>query len=203
LRAQTHEYNNFLYTLSGLLQLGAYEEVLELIHKESSDAQELIRFITERIHEPSLSGILLGFTNRAKELKVDLMLDRESSFDQLPAPIRSESIISILGNLVNNAFDAVAKNEEAARKVRILLIDIGDDLVFEVEDSGPGVQESDAAMLFELGFTTKDEERGKRGYGLARVSELVKQLGGDVAVERGELGGALFIVAIPKEGKPR
>jgi two-component system CitB family sensor kinase len=199
LRAQTHEYNNFLYTLSGLLQLGAYEEALELIHKESTDARDLIEFITERIQEPSLGGILLGFMNRAKELKVELIFDRESSLRKLPPHIRSEQVVSILGNLVTNAFEAVAGNDESSRKVRIFTIDIGDDIVLEVEDSGPGIPESLLPRLFELGVTTKDTEKGKRGYGLARVSELVKQWGGAIAIEQGELGGALFMIAIPKE----
>ncbi|HZG86118.1 sensor histidine kinase [Paenibacillus sp.] len=201
LRAQTHEYNNFLYTISGLLQLGAHEEALELIHRESSAARDAIQLISERIRDPSLGGILLGFMNRARELKVDLTLDPESSVGRLPDRIPPEAVISVLGNLVTNAFEAVARNDEADRRVRIFLLDIGDDLLLEVEDSGPGVDEAEAPRLFELGYTTKDAGNGKRGYGLAKVRETAARLGGDVAVERGELGGALFIVAIPKEGR--
>jgi len=201
LRAQTHEYNNFLYTVSGLIQLGAYDEALELIHKESNDTQDWIQAITDRIREPSVGGILLGFMNRARELKVDLTLDRESSLEKLPERIRSETVISILGNLVTNAFEAVGRNDEFDRKVRIFLLDLGDDLLLEVEDSGPGIDEEHMPHLFELGFTTKDAGNGKRGFGLARVAELTKQLGGAVSVEEGEWGGARFIVAIPKEGR--
>ncbi|TLS50309.1 sensor histidine kinase [Paenibacillus antri] len=201
LRAQTHEYNNFLYTVSGLIQLGAYDEALELIHKESSDTQDWIQVITDRIRDPAVGGILLGFMNRSRELKVDLTLDRESSLKKLPARIRSESVVSILGNLVTNAFEAVGRNDEADRKVRIFLLDLGDDLLLEVEDSGPGIADEDMPYLFELGFTTKEAKHGKRGFGLTRVAELTKQLGGTVSVEEGEWGGARFVVAIPKEGR--
>ncbi|WP_199615177.1 ATP-binding protein [Paenibacillus alkalitolerans] len=199
LRAQTHEFNNLLYTISGLIQLGAYEEALELIHKESSDTQDLIQFITNRIKAPWLGGILLGFMNRARELKVELILDRESSLHRLPPHVKNEYIVSILGNLVTNAFEAVAGNKEEDRKVRIFIVDIGDDILLEVEDSGAGIEENGMSRIFELGYTTKETGQGRRGYGLARVAELVQQLEGSIAIEKGELGGALFIVAIPKE----
>ncbi|WP_274365425.1 ATP-binding protein [Paenibacillus thermotolerans] len=201
LRAQTHEFNNMLYTISGLIQLEAYEEALELIHKESADKQDLIQFITNHIKAPWLGGILLGFMNRAKELRVDLVLDRESSLASFDSRIDSGKFVSILGNLVSNAFDAVLQNEESDKKVRIFIIDIGDDMILEVEDTGPGIGEDAIPQIFELGYTTKDNGSGKRGYGLARVRELVGQLGGSITVERGGWGGALFIVAIPKDVK--
>ena len=109
LRAQTHEYNNLLYTLSGLIQLESYDEALELIHKETADQQDLVQFIMKKLQDPWLGGILLGFYNRARELKIDFMIDRGSSLTKLHAHIDSSHIVSILGNLITNAFEAMAK----------------------------------------------------------------------------------------------
>lgn len=197
LRAQTHEFNNLLYTISGLLQLEAYEEAMELIHKETTVQQGIAKFIMEKLNDPWIGGILVGFYNRARELKVDFILDRESSLEQMPRHIDQSDLVSILGNLITNAFEAVAKNDPTNKKVRLFITDIGNDLLIEVEDSGPGIEDHMIAEIFNRGFSTK--EGGNRGYGLARVKELVEDINGTLAIERGDWEGALFIIAIPKE----
>ncbi|RXT13718.1 sensor histidine kinase [Ammoniphilus sp. CFH 90114] len=197
LRAQTHEFNNLLYTLSGLLQLESYDQALELIHKETADHQDIVHFIMSKLQDPWLGGIMLGFYNRAKELKVQFLLDRESSLKKLPHHIDSSAIVSIIGNLITNAFESVEKNPEDNRLVRLFVTDIGDDLLFEIEDSGPGIHDEWLTLIFKRGFSTKEGEN--RGIGLARVKELVDELDGTIAIERGDIGGALFIIAIPKE----
>lgn len=197
LRAQTHEFNNLLYTVSGLIQLQSYDEAIELIHKEVTVQQDIIQSIIQKLKDPWLGGIVVGFCNRARELKIDFILDRESSFTQLPPHLDSSHFVMILGNLIHNAFEAVEKNKEGERKARLFVIDVGDDIVIEVEDSGPGIDDSLLPHIFTRGFTTKEGE--KRGYGLAKITELVERNGGNITIGQGELGGALFIVAIPKE----
>ncbi|EJS64810.1 sensor histidine kinase [Bacillus cereus] len=197
LRAQTHEYNNLLYTLSGLIQLESYEDALELIHKETAVYQDFVQFIMKRIQNPWLGGILIGFYNRARELKIDFMLDRESSLEKFSLHIESNYVVSILGNLITNAFEAIERNQENDKKVRMFVTDIGEEIVIEVEDSGQGIQDEIITSIFYKGFSTKEGE--KRGYGLAKVKELVEDLNGSIAIEKGDLGGALFIIALPKE----
>lgn len=197
LRAQTHEFNNMLYTLSGLIQLESYDEALELIHNETAVHQDLVQFIMKKLKDPWFGGIILGFYNRAKELKVDFILDRESSLQTLPSRIDNSYFVSILGNLITNAFEAVEKNSEKEKSVRLFITDLGDDLLIEVEDSGQGISDHLVTNIFERGFSTKNG--GNRGYGLARVKELVDELGGSIAIEKGDWDGALFIIAIPKE----
>jgi two-component system CitB family sensor kinase len=197
LRAQSHEYNNLLYTLSGLIQLESYDEALELIHKETEIHQDLVQFMAKHLKDPWLSGIILGFYNRAKELKVDFILDRESNLNKLSSTIDRSYLVSIVGNLITNAFEAVEKLPEKERKVRLFTTDIGDDLLFEVEDSGMGIDDSLILEVFNKGFSTK--EGHDRGIGLAKVNELVEDLNGYITIESGDLGGALFIISIPKE----
>lgn len=120
LRAQTHEYNNLLYTLSGLIQLESYEDALELIHKETAVYQDFVQFIMKRIQNPWLGGILIGFYNRARELKIDFVLDRESSLETLSPHIESNYVVSILGNLITNAFEAIEKIKSMIRKLECL-----------------------------------------------------------------------------------
>lgn len=196
LRAQTHEFNNMLYTISGLIQLGSHQEALDLIRRETGEHQDLIQLLMKRLPDPWLGGILLGFHNRARELKVEFQIDRESRLQELPNHISRQSLVSILGNLITNAFEAVEGRPEGMRKVKLFLADWGEEILMEVEDSGTGVPEEIMPRLFTRGFSTK--KGTKRGYGLAKVRELTQEMNGYVTMERGEWGGALFSVSLPK-----
>lgn len=198
LRAQTHEYNNFLYTISGLIQLNSYDEAIELIHVETAEHQSLIQFMTKRLQDPFLGGIVIGLLNRAKELKVRFILDDDSYLEKLPKHLQKHLLVSIIGNLVTNAFEAVEKLLEERRIVRILIVDNGGEIIIEVEDSGAGIPVEVLDVVWQKKVSTKNDEN--RGFGLAKVKENVNDLGGTIALEKGDLGGALFIVSIPKGG---
>lgn len=198
LRAQTHEYNNFLYTISGLIQLNSYDEAIELIHVETAEHQSLIQFMTKRLQDPFLGGIVIGLLNRAKELKVRFILDDDSYLEKLPKHLQKHLLVSIIGNLVTNAFEAVEKLLEERRIVRILIVDNGGEIIIEVEDSGAGIPGEVLDVVWQKKVSTKNDEN--RGFGLAKVKENVNDLGGTIALEKGDLGGALFIVSIPKGG---
>jgi len=196
LRAQTHEYSNKMHTIAGLIQLEAYQEALDLVINEASGYQELVRVLAAAVPDPVIAGLILGKYNRACELKIVMEFDPQNSFTDLPDNLDRDALVTILGNLLNNAFDAVRERGDKML-VRLHLTDLGPDLVIEVEDSGLGVAPEIAETLFNLGVTTKD---GKgRGTGLSLVQHAVKHLHGDITYSEGELGGALFTVIIPKQ----
>ena len=195
LRAQTHEYSNKMHTIAGLLQLGAHQEALDLVVNEASGYQELVRNLAEAVPDPVIAGLILGKYNRACELKIELEFDPENSFSDLPATLDREPLVTILGNLLDNAFDAV-REKGPSGLVRLFLTDLGSDLVMEVEDSGTGISAGVADRLFETGITTKNGNG--RGTGLALVKRAVDSLEGQITFAEGELGGALFTVIIPK-----
>lgn len=195
LRAQTHEYSNKLHTIAGLIQIGAHHEALDLILTESSGYQDLVKTLAEAVPDPVIAGLILGKFNRARELKVELKLEPDSSFSDLPAEIERGSLVTIIGNLLDNAFEAVRSYGQDC-EVRLFFTDLGLDLIIEVEDSGPGVPPEIADRLFEKGVTTSIGQG--RGMGLYLVQKAVAALGGSVTFSTGELGGALFTVTIPK-----
>ena len=198
LRAQTHEYHNFLYTISGLIQLKSYEEAIELIQLETAEHQSLIQFMTRRLQDPFLGGIVIGFFNRAKELKVQFLLDEDSYLEKIPSHLQKHLFVSIIGNLVTNAFEAIESKPEAERNVRIYIFDNGEEIIIEVEDSGDGMPDGLLDIVLTEKVSTKRE--GDHGYGLVKVRDSLNDLAGRISIERGDLGGALFIVSIPKGG---
>lgn len=196
LRAQTHEFSNKLYTISGLIQLESFQEALHLIAHETDVHQDLIRFIMQEIPDPMIGGVLIGKFNRANELKVVFEVDRESSFRDVPNSIPRGSLVTVIGNLIDNALDAVLTCESNPKRVSILLTDLGEDLIIEVEDTGCGIPDELTGRIFESGFSTKD---GNRGYGLPLVKQAVEQMQGNITFAKGEREGTVFTVALPKE----
>jgi PAS domain S-box-containing protein len=194
LRAQTHEYSNKLHTIAGLIQIDHNKEALELIGRETAGYQGLIGFLAKAIPFPVLAAFILGKYNHAQELRIAFEIDPDSRLTDVPAEISREKLVTILGNLIDNAFDAALQGKAKAR-VKLSMTDLGNDLVFEVEDSGRGIPAEHGEQIFEKGFTTKLNDRGQ---GLYLVNKALQALGGQITLSDSELGGALFSVFIPK-----
>ena len=197
LRTQTHEYSNKLHTLAGLIQIGASKEALDLVARETSGYQNLIHFLSSAVPDPVLSAIVLGKYNRAQEMKVRLSVDEESSLSDIPQGISQDKIITILGNLLDNALEATLEVDGTDGEVHLSMTDLGNDIIIEVEDSGPGIEEGSEDRIFERGMSTKNRPHG--GVGLYLVKQALENLGGHITIGESELGGVLFTVIIPKE----
>lgn len=194
LRAQTHEYSNKLHTIAGLIQTGHEQRALELISQESAGYQGLIAFLAKAVPFPVLAALIIGKYNHAQELHIRFEIDPDSQLTDVPAELSREKLVTILGNLIDNAFDAAQYGPDEAR-VMLSMTDVGNDLVFEIEDSGKGIAGDLAEKIFEKGFTTKQSDRG---HGLFLVQQALQSLGGQITLGNSELGGALFSVFIPK-----
>lgn len=195
LRAQTHEYSNKLHTIAGLIQIGHDKEALDLIGRESAGYQGLIAFLAKAVPYPVLAAFIIGKYNHAHELRVDLEIDPESQLSDVPQDLSREKLVTILGNLLDNAFDAAIQGGNNA-KVRLAMTDVGNNLVFEIEDSGHGIPLEMSEKIFERGYTTKQQDRGQ---GLYLVKKALEDLGGEMTLGESELGGALFSIFIPKK----
>ncbi|ANB56533.1 sensory box protein [Anoxybacillus sp. B7M1] len=201
LRAQTHEFSNKLYVISGLIQLESYEEALELITKETNLQQDLVHFVMKEIPDPMLGGLLIGKFNRANELKIQLAIDRQSSFRDIPLHMDRDHLITIIGNVIDNAMEAVIENERPEKRITVFLTDLGDDLIIEIEDTGVGMTEDVREKMFERGFSTK--AAAHRGYGLDLVQRSLKLLHGYMTIQTEAGKGTLCTIVIPKRGEAR
>ena len=200
LRSQAHEYYNKLHTLAGLIQMGATDDALELIGQESRNHQQLIRLLIEAVPDSTLAGCLLGKFNQARERNIHLRIDPDSHMVDIPPAISRLDLVSILGNLIDNAIDATLeslKNSSDSGQILLVMTDLGDELIFEVEDQGPGIPDDQLVTIFRKGVTSKSAEG--HGYGLHLVRSLVDRLGGQITVEPGSQKiGTRFVVSIPK-----
>ena len=108
LRAQAHEFVNRLHTVSGLLQLGRHEDAIGYISTATRTHEELVGFVTRRIHEPALAGLLLGKLSAAHERDINLSLDPDSHVPVHHDRLQRVDLVTVAGNLLENAMDAVA-----------------------------------------------------------------------------------------------
>lgn len=198
LRAQTHEYSNRLYTLLGLIQLGSYKEAMDFISKEVDVTQGFLHFLMKEVPDPIIAGFILGKVSLASELKIDFTIDRESSFKDIPSEIDRDLLVTIIGNLINNAFEAVRENEREEKRVSLFVTDLGKELIIEVEDNGKGMSSEVTELIFRNGFTTKSHHTNS-GIGLSLVQEAIDGLGGYITFSTKEGEYTIFTVAIPKD----
>jgi two-component system, CitB family, sensor kinase len=197
LRAQTHEYSNRLYTLLGLIQLGSYKEAMDFISKEVDVTQGFIHFLMKEVPDPIIAGFILGKVSLASELKIDFTIDRESSFKDIPSVIDRDLLVTIIGNLINNAFEAVRENEREEKRVSLFVTDLGKELIIEVEDNGKGMNSNVTELIFQDGFTTKSHQTNS-GIGLSLVQEAIDGLGGYITFSTKVGEYTIFTVALPK-----
>lgn len=200
LRAQEHEFANRLHVIGGLLELERYAEAVRFVNASSSLHQELAGALVGRIGEPIVSALLLGKASVASERGVTL---RVEMVEEVPAGlVDPQSLVTILGNLVDNALDSAAQGGPGGRVEVSIGLD-GPELQLRVHDSGPGIDPALSAEIFRDGFTTK-VARGngrRRGLGLALVSQAVHRLGGRIAVDNAD--GAVFTVTLPIRPRDR
>ena len=192
LRAQNHEAANRLHTIVSLVEMGRPEQAVEFATAELQVAQGLADELLEAVEEPVLGALLLGKTAQAAERGIDLDID-----GRLPAdlPVEGRDLVALVGNLVDNAFDAVAETRSTtAQRVRVGLGGDAHHLRIEVDDSGPGIAPEDRDHVLDRGWSSKAQEG--RGLGLAIVAQVVSRHRGTLTVSDSPLGGARFAVTL-------
>jgi len=197
LRVQNHEYMNKLHTIAGLIQLGKQHEALDYIFHLTEEQQEITGFLSKNIFDNDIAGLLLGKYLRAKELRTELIIDRNTKLKGLPKYLDTGDLVVIIGNLIENAFDVVRNEIPERRKVFFSMVDGSESLIIKVRDLGKGIEAEKKERIFEQGYTTKGPKN--LGIGLYLVKRYVDLAGGTISVKCPEDGGAEFFILIPKE----
>ncbi|GHG16599.1 histidine kinase [Streptomyces zaomyceticus] len=194
LRAQDHEHANRMHTLLGLLELEMHEEAVEFVTEVVGVHRATAEQVTEKVHDPLLAALLVGKATVAAERGVSLRITPDSLLpDRLVDP---RELVTVVGNLVDNALDAAAGTPGA--RIDVSLRAEGRTAVLRVTDSGPGVPEEHRELIFAEGWSTKAlPSHGKRGLGLALVRRLAERRGGTARVAGGPDGGAEFTAVLP------
>ncbi len=197
MRAQAHEFSNRMHTVSGLLELGHYDEAVGFVKTTTAADTEFRRALDRRIADPVIAALLLAKAAVAAERGVTLRLTEHTDVAAELADARAA--LTVLGNLIDNAIDAARLGPELQPWVEIdVKLDVDDALLIRVADSGPGVPVHARESVFEPGWSTKPSQGiGARGVGLSLVRRLAERRGGAVSVADHPGGGAVFVVRLP------
>lgn len=195
LRAQDHEHANRMHTLLGLLELEMYDDAVEFVGEVVGDHRATSEQVTEKIRDPLLAALLVGKATVAAERGVALWVSDGTRLpDRLIDP---RGLVTVVGNLVDNALDAVAGTPHA--RVEVELRAEGRTAVLVVRDTGPGIPPEHHELIFTEGWSTKEPPAHReRGIGLPLVRRLAERQGGSANVGEAHGGGAEFTVVLPE-----
>lgn len=175
LRVQNHEHMNRLHTIAGLLQLGQQEKALEYLFDMNVQQEELTSFLSARIADDNVAGLLMGKVSRGKELGIRVVIDRRSHLESFPPYLDHHNFVLILGNLIENAFDALEQSDREHKEVFISIAQDEESCSLLVDDNGIGMDHDVQQHMLERGFSSKQTEH--RGLGLYLVDQIVKKDG--------------------------
>jgi signal transduction histidine kinase/ActR/RegA family two-component response regulator len=205
-----HDFNNLIFGIKLLAaELAAHER-----DPQRLASLRMIDDVTER--SAMLTRSLLGFARRGKHRTVPVALNdlieamrellvRTLTGIQITFELEASARGTVIGdasqleqvvmNLVVNARDAV---RESGGHVIVRTRTVGDCVVLEVVDDGPGIPAELRDRVFEPYFTTKTQgsQRGT-GLGLATVFGIAESHGGSVEVDKGIGTGAMLRVSLP------
>jgi sensor histidine kinase regulating citrate/malate metabolism len=189
LRAQAHEFVNRLHTIAGLVELGEHDEVVRYITRTSELHESLNREVTRLVRDPALAALLIAKASLAAEQGVTLAITEGSDLPPVGDRLAAD-LVTVVGNLVDNALDAIRPGGRVEVTVRATPAEV----VVTVTDTGPGVAPGLVERVFQQGYSTKDETDGHHGLGLAMIRLICVHRGGSV-----DVAGSTFTARLPFE----
>ncbi|AWK71167.1 ATP-binding protein [Rhodococcus oxybenzonivorans] len=199
LRSQAHESANRLHTIITMVELGRYDDAIAFATDDLRLSQELIDRLMTAVHEPALAALLLGKVGVAAERGVDLIVTEDTALGPV-TPLTARELVTLVGNLVDNAIDAARGSAEQTTDgpwVEVTVCEEDSSMVVRVADSGPGIPAEVFDKAVTRGYSTKS---GQRGLGLALVVQVVTRHGGTIRTEPSL--GSMIVVEIPIAGAP-
>lgn len=196
MRANNHDFTNKLHVILGLIQMEMYDEATSYIQNITMVQRETISKVMNCINEPAIAALLIGKIARASEINVKFVLREGCYYSSADISIPSEVLVTVIGNLIENAFEAMNDmNYDGQKELLFGMYSKPGALLITADDTGSGISDSNIERIFENGFSTKGSGRGT---GLYQVKNLIEAAGGKINVESQEGIGTSFTVSFKK-----
>lgn len=201
LRSQTHEFMNRLHVILGLIHMGKYDRVSEYIKKVSLQVQDEVGYVMSRIKDPVLAGFVMAKLSSAREKGIVLVLSEDTYVPEIGDVVSESDVSTILGNLIENAMDALGASSSAdgvaqtfEKKITVHMAVEESGLSMIVCDSGEGIEDALRELILEKGYSTRGDQRG---LGMYLITRILEKYSGSLDISRSDLGGAKITVLIP------
>ncbi len=192
LRAQSHEFMNKMHVVLGLTHMKQYEELQKYVSSMVSEHQYEIGGVMKKIKNPVFAGFLLGKLSYSREKNINLIISEDAYLPEIYDESITHELITIVGNLIDNALEAVMNCEKKQVEIGI---QYGDALTITVQDTGNGIKEEEIDTLFTKGYSTKGDNRG---YGLYLVKKSIQRINGEIHISSLLGEGTTITIEIPK-----
>ena len=197
MRANNHDFTNKLHVILGLIQMNKTAEACEYITNITSIQQKVIHNVMKNIDDPSVAALLIGKYSRAAELDITFSLESGSRLSRSDISLPSGDLITIIGNLTDNAMDSLNEKNELPKELSVGIYTKPNAMIITVDDTGNGISAANPGIIFEYGFSTKGDGRGP---GLALVRQLTEKHNGTITVDSEPGTGTSFTVTLTDEG---
>jgi len=195
MRANNHDFTNKLHVILGLIQIGEYDKAVSYIENISIIQRETLSTVMHAVDNASFAALLIGKIARASECNVKFILKEGIRFKSSEVAVPSEALVTIAGNLIDNALDAMNMNlnNDRLRELEFGVFTKPGELLITVRDTGCGIPAEIGDRIFEKGFSTKGSGRG---VGMYHTKQLVESLGGTISFESEKDIGTSFMVLL-------
>ena len=196
MRANNHDFTNKLHVILGLIQIGEYDKAVSYIENISIIQRETLSTVMHAVDNASFAALLIGKIARASECNVRFVLKEGIRFKSSEVAVPSEALVTIVGNLIDNALDAMNMQFQDMNRPRELEFGVftkPGELLITVRDTGCGIPSEIGERIFEKGFSTKGSGRG---VGMYHTKQLVESLGGTISFESEKDIGTSFMVQL-------
>ena len=195
MRANNHDFTNKLHVILGLIQIGEYDKAVSYIENISIIQRETLSKVIHAVDNASFAALLIGKIARASECNVRFILKDGTRFKSSEIAVPSEALVTIAGNLIDNALDAMNMNlnNDRPRELEFGVFTQPGELLITVRDTGCGIPDDIKDRIFEKGFSTKGTGRG---VGMYHTKQLVESLGGTISFVSEQDIGTSFMVQL-------
>lgn len=196
IRREKHDFSNHINTIYALCIINSentVEKIKNYLDKLVHNIKSSYRYYNTG--NDYVDGLLTVKSNTAFPHDIHLDVDFEEPLNRIF--LNEYDLISIIGNIVDNAFDAVLSVPDNEQKIVSICTYIEeDDYYLSIANNGPPIPPENIDKIFENGFSTKRRDKEEHGLGLFIIKELVNKHHGEIIVNSSDLETE-FLIKLP------
>lgn len=169
--ARQHEFDNHINTIYSQHHLyNTYEGLVNAQKQYCKDIIDINRY-NKLLSKgnPIILGLLYTLILKAEEMGIDVVY--KVSIGELKSNVPIYKVVELLGNLINNAIDAVSK-DKMLNKIKVVMIENSYEVAINISNECEDIEYSDISKFFKKGYSEKGENRG---YGLHNVKKICEE----------------------------
>jgi len=196
LRAFNHEFLNKLHVILGYLQTGQTDQAITFITNSSLVSSQAIRQTADCLRVSQICALVIGKMMHAAELGILLSVTPDSRCMNKDLMLPMDSYVTIIGNLLENAIEELSASEKDIKEISLGIHMTEDCTIITCEDTGRGIRPDLLPEIYELGVSSKGENRGT---GLFLIHQIVEMNRGEILIDTEPGEGTCFTLTFTRK----